>query len=102
VRSLISLRKQHSCLVSGSFRTLLADGGVYAYRRIGSSEEALVVLNVAQAETTVTLAMETDSDGYLDPLGGNTIPVLEGEGGRTITVTLPALSGRVLLSVSSD
>lgn len=85
-------------MVSGSFKTLLAEGGLYAYRRIGTSEDALVVLNAGQAERTVTLALETDSETYIDPLGGSTVPVSMGDEGATVTITLSALSGKVLVS----
>jgi glycosidase len=98
VRSLILLRKEHPCLISGGFRTLIAEGGVYGFRRFAAAEDALVLLNAAPEERTVTLTLDTDSETYLDPLGGSTVSVQTEEGNPTVTVTLPALSGRVLVS----
>lgn len=98
VKSLISLRKAHPCMVSGSFKTLFAGERIFAYRRIGSSEDALVVLNTGDAERTVTLALDTASTAYVDPLDGLTVPVYMEDEGPTVTVTLPALSGCVLVS----
>jgi cyclomaltodextrinase len=97
VRQLVSLRKEHACLVSGRYRTLVAEDRVYAYRREGASEEALVILNAGQAEQSVTIALDTEAQTYLDPLGGSTVPVHSGEKGPAVTVTLPPLSGKVLV-----
>ncbi len=89
-------------MMSGSFKTVFAGEQVYAYRRIGSSEDALVILNAGQVERVVKLALDTESTVYLDPLDGSTVPVYMGDEGPTVTVTLPAISGRVLVSQIAD
>jgi cyclomaltodextrinase len=96
-RSLTSLRKGHPCLVSGGFRTLIADGAVYGFRRIGAAEDALVLLNAGQDDRTVTITLDTEAQTYLDPLVGSTVEVRTGDQGRTLTLELPALSGSVLI-----
>jgi len=98
VKSLTSLRREHDCLVSGSFRTLLADGGVYAFRRMSASEDALVIINAGQDARAVTLALDSGSEIYVDPLDGSSVPVLTGEDNPILAVTLPALSGKLLIS----
>jgi cyclomaltodextrinase len=98
VRSLISLRKDHPCLVSGSFKTLFASDRIYVYRRMGSAEEALVVFNTDKVDRTVKLALDTAAEAYTDPLDGTSVPVRMEDEGPTVTVELPALSGRVLLT----
>ncbi len=102
IKSLISLRKAHPCMVSGSYKTLFADDRAYAYRRIGPSEDAVVVLNAGGADRTITLALDTASTAYVDPLDGSTVPVSMGDEGPTVTVTLPALSGRALVCEDAD
>ena len=98
VKGLIGLRKEHPCLVSGSYKTLLADGGLYAFRRKGVSEEALVLLNAGADERSMTLAIDTDSEAYLDPFDGTIVPLDREDEESVVTLTLPALSGRVLIS----
>jgi cyclomaltodextrinase len=98
VRTLISLRKQHPCLVSGSFTTLRGRDQIYAFRRMGPSQEAVVLLNADQVDRVVDLALDTELEAYLDALDGSTVPVYTGFEGPAVTITLPALSGRVLLS----
>jgi glycosidase len=98
VRSLISLRKDRTCLVAGSFKTLLAEGPVYAYRRMDGAEDAVVLLNAGEIERSVSVTLGNAPEAYLDPLDGSSVPVAEGDRAGTVTVTMPALSGKVLVS----
>lgn len=57
-RGIVALRNAHACLRVGSFRTVLVDDvqDVWGFVRAGEGEEALVVLNAADAPATVNLA----------------------------------------------
>ena len=44
-KKMISIRKQHSCLRTGSFKTLLADGMVYSFLREDEKSSIVIILN---------------------------------------------------------
>jgi cyclomaltodextrinase len=98
VRSLIAIRKNHPWLVSGSFKTLVADGNLFAFKRTGDGEEAVVILNAEKDQQVVILPVRPETDVFVDPLSSSTVPVSVETGGATVTVTLPALSGKILIS----
>ncbi len=96
-RKLASLRKEHPCFASGDFEMVFAAGDVYAYRRSLQGDIAIVVLNAGTDEVRMEVPMDTGVLAVRNALQGTTLPVMQGDGGHTITVTLPALSGSVFL-----
>ena len=88
VRTLTTLRREHPALVNGTFETLLADGDVYAFRRVLGDEAITVVLNASSGDVSIDLADLGAAPGGRDLIGGR---ALEGP-----SLELPALSGTVL------
>jgi glycosidase len=109
VRRLAALRKGHPCFTAGSFETLVASGRVYAFRRDLDEDAAIVVMNAGRDEAAVSIPVHAPPSGrdagpgdaarraprLRDALSGERIEV--GPDGST-TLTLPPLSGRVLLA----
>jgi glycosidase len=100
VCSLTALRRQHACFPGGGFETLLTDGALYAFRRTGSSSDAIIVMNAGRDEATVEVPVESGVAGVQDALRGGTIPVTNGASGPVFTVTMTAISGSVFIPVS--
>jgi glycosidase len=110
-RRLIELRRGHPCFTEGGFTRLLADGDVYAYARDTVDEHAVVVLNAGDAEAVVTVPLEEKSDAWVSQLTadrdesalfrclltGSEVPVELADGGASLKLTLPPLSGTVLM-----
>jgi glycosidase len=102
-RSLAALRTARPELVSGGFRVLLAgdaDGAV-AYGRKDTTRATLVALNPTTADRSVTIPVGgylPDGTPLASALGGGTATVA----GGNVTVSLPALSGVVLVTTGGD
>ncbi len=105
------LRKQHQCLVSGTFVTLLtgdtqqpAAANTYAFARsIANGETAVVALNNGSSANTAVIpvgAFYPDGTSLQDAIGGGTYSV----SGGNVTLTLNGISGVLLLpgTVSVD
>ena len=83
LKTLVALRHRYPALRSGAFRTIYAQGGVYAFER-GTGDERLVgVLNVA--DEPLSFALEVQGDNVEALLAG----------GEEATLQVNALSGTV-------
>jgi cyclomaltodextrinase len=102
VRKLARIRREHICLALGSFETLLARDMVYAYRRYSRHEQVFVVINAGKDDATVAIPVESSVMSVMDALRDRTIATMTGEGGRTLTLELPAHSGGVFIPSGSD
>ncbi|MFH1689809.1 MAG: alpha-amylase family glycosyl hydrolase, partial [Candidatus Eisenbacteria bacterium] len=113
-RELAALRTSRECFTRGDFETLLADGDVFAFRRGFGDDQAVVILNAGEEETTVSVALGDEIlkgvSGIDGPTGTitavlrdhltGTVESIEGSGGgAVVTVTLPQLTGRVYTPV---
>jgi cyclomaltodextrinase len=58
VREAIGLRKSHLALRRGIYRTLLADGELYAFERAHESERLIAAFNTATTAATLTVPLE--------------------------------------------
>ena len=58
VRATIRLRKTHSALRRGTYRTLLADGDAYAFERAYEGQRVVVAFNTASGAATLTIPVE--------------------------------------------
>ena len=108
VRRLASVRKEHPCFTQGSFETLLAEGSVYAFERRFGEDSAVVVMNAGREEASVTVPLRAADAGnataaetaprralrFRDALGRER---LEARADGSLALTLPSMSGRVLL-----
>jgi glycosidase len=101
---LAHLRKQHECLRTGAFATLLtgdtqqagAAANTYAFARTGAGETAIVALNNGAALNNAAIpaaAFFADGARLRDPLTGRDYTVSAG----SVTVALGPRSGAVLL-----
>ncbi len=94
-RQAIALRKQSAALRRGTFEVLMADGGLFVFRRALAGEQVLVALNREENAREVALSLPeaerfqvrlaTVSEGYAVTATAD-----------TLRLTLPPLSGLVL------
>ena len=89
-KKLIQIRKENSCLRTGSFRTLLADGMIYSYLRSDENSSIAVVIN-----------NDTKSHKIKIPINGNYVVDLLTERKYFIKdsyleIELGAMSGAIL------
>jgi glycosidase len=96
-RNLIRLRQEHRCLARGDFRTLLAEGTVFAYHRSVPGDEAIILLNAGTEETMVSVPVKAPMASLKDVFTGETVAVSQGPEGMAFTVTLPVLTGTVYM-----
>jgi glycosidase len=101
VRKLASIRKEHPCFALGSFETLVADGSVYAYRRYDRHEQAFVLINAGGDSESVSIPVDSSVMSVMDAVKNRSIATMPGEGGRTLTVELPAHSGGIFIPSGS-
>jgi cyclomaltodextrinase len=94
-RQLAGLRRQHGCFAQGDFKTLLAEGPVFAYHRGGPRDEAIVVLNAGTDDVTVDVLVEGGATSLRDVFGDRLVTITRQVGGGIFTVTLPALTGAI-------
>jgi len=59
VRGTVYLRKQHPALRRGTYRTLLAEGDVYAFERAYMDERLVVIFSMSGTEQTVRIPLDT-------------------------------------------
>jgi hypothetical protein len=101
---LAHMRQQFPCLQSSSFTTLLTGdtqqpstaANTYAYARTGGGQTAIVALNNGSSSNSPAIpvsAYYSDGTALQDALTGTMYTV----SGGNVTVTLPAISGVVLL-----
>jgi len=96
-QQLTSLRKQHAVLRHGSFGApLLLDDNVIVLARKDGKSEALTATNNALVARTVTVSLPAGFSArhFADALDGATLKA----SGSKLSITLPPLSGRVLIS----
>lgn len=100
-RSLIRIRKDHPALSSPFVRTLLAQGGVFAYLRSSAPDvqgrvdrdRVLVVINNGDTAQTITLPCESGRGELEELLSGRRIPASKGR----VTVALGPYTAAVVL-----
>ena len=95
-RRLAQARRAHPALSKGSFETLLALNGVYAYRREFAQDQAVVVLNPREARTQVKilLAAAGEVSHWSDILSGQ---VYRSCGKELVVDSLPAKTACLLV-----
>lgn len=92
----IALRKAHPALREGSLITLQIKGETYVFARQTEAETVLVALNAGEKPETVSLNLKgvVPGDAVLkDPWTDEALPLSQGR----LSLTLPALEGRVLI-----
>jgi hypothetical protein len=97
VKALTAMRKQHAVLRHGSLDApLLLDQNVIVLSRADRGAQALVAMNNGLAARTVTVALPPGfkAGDWTDALDGARFDA----DGRSLTLSIPALSGRVLLA----
>ena len=87
---MIQIRKENSCLRTGSFDTLLADGMVYSYLRSDSNSSIAVVIN---NDTKIhKIKIPFDSHYAIDLLTEKEYLIEDG----MLEIELNAMSGAIL------
>ncbi len=106
-RNLLAIRKEHDCLTRGSFETLLADDGVYAFQRNTDKEMLVVVMNARGREVTARIPMGATSTVYFfgaegssrsmhNILNGEQFSVEKAGDGVVVAVRLGPFEGAIL------
>ena len=89
-KKLIEIRKQNSCLRTGAFKSLLADGMVYSYLRSDENSSIIIVLNNDTKSHNIKIPF--NGDGLLDLITGKSYIVKDG----MLEIELDAMSGAIL------
>ncbi|HSG26831.1 MAG TPA: alpha-glucosidase C-terminal domain-containing protein, partial [Candidatus Krumholzibacterium sp.] len=96
-RKIIGIRHEYSALRTGDFRTVLAEGKIYAYVREDDDDRIVVVLNNDAGARDVVLHLGpfgfADGDSLKDEIGGS---VRQVEGG-IIELELAGMTGMILV-----
>jgi cyclomaltodextrinase len=101
-KRLIALRHEHPCLSYGDFKTLVAEGGVFAYLRTAENDAAVVVMNAGVDDAMVEVSLPiAPPHGMWDPIAQTSVPVAKVGDGGSFTVTLPPITGVVLFPKKS-
>ncbi|GAA1277011.1 hypothetical protein GCM10009677_33660 [Sphaerisporangium rubeum] len=96
VKALAALRDAHPALADGAQVERLAEGGLYAFSRIGAKERVEYVVAVNNAATAATADVPTYSAGlgFTRVYGGGAASVTSARD-RTVRLTVPPLSAVV-------
>ena len=89
-KKLIQIRKEHSSLRTGAFKTLIVDDMVYGFERSDSESTIKVILNNDTKFNKIILP--SSNDLYIDLLSGNSFKSDNGE----IEIDMPPMSGLIL------
>ena len=92
-RQLAQLRNAHSALQRGDFRTILAEGPLFAFARSLEAEQIVVALNNSPRPQEVRLSLEPVAS-YKDLTGGRRR--FQADAAGILRLTLPAWSAMVL------
>jgi glycosidase len=89
-KKLIQIRKENSCLRTGSFDTLIAEGMVYAYLRRDENSSISVIINNDTNRNKIKVPF--NSSKAINLLTRKEYPIKEG----VLDVELDAMSGMIL------
>ena len=95
-KNCIQLRKEHSALRRGAYRTIFTNEQVFAFARVNSDERILVFLNISNQSQNVNFNLSGDllsNEGYSLMFDSTHFQV----NGTNLEITLPAKSGNVLM-----
>jgi len=69
---LIELRRNHTAIRRGSYEALLTFNGIYAYRRIFSDDQVIVVLNPREYRSNILIPVpdENTPEEWIDVFSG--------------------------------
>ena len=95
-RSAAALRNQNPVLRTGSFKSVYASDGVYAFYRSLDQKKAVAVFNAGTSEAKVTLDLNGASQGTYYKAWPNAGEQFEAQDGK-LSLTIPAREGVVLL-----
>jgi len=91
-KKLISVRKAHSALRTGSISTVYAEGWLYGFKRQDNSETAMVFMNNDNTAHNADLDGVLTSGTWVDALTNKEISVTNNK----ISLTIPPMSGYIL------
>ncbi len=99
-RQAITLRHQHPVLSLGDYETLLADHGIYAFRRTTADASALIIFNSDRQPVTVELTVNALQGvdrryRHVWPSSDGVVPM---QGGKVSNIFVPARDAVVLVA----
>ena len=89
-KRLIQIRKENSCLRTGSFKTLIANGMIYGYLRSDKNSSIAVILN--NDTKTHKIKVPLDADYVVNLLTDKEYLIKDG----ILEIELDAMSGAIL------
>jgi len=92
-KKLIKIRKENQALYSGSFKTLLTKGMLYAFQRSYEGSDIVVVINNEVSKQTIELDTNLGKRSVTDLLTGNQYQLTNG---NTLEIELEAGTGAIL------
>ena len=97
-RKATALRHRYPVLRTGNFKTLHAEGEIYAFQRLQVEQEAVVVFNAGTCPTPVRLALPKGNAKVFAGIWPDADDAPCSVAGHHLEMTVPARSARVLLS----
>ncbi len=99
-RELITLRHRYSCLHTGDYQVLFAEGDIYVFARLLDSEEVIVAINVGTKKTTINIDIsKLRSQPQKLVYGKEEVKWnIEGDNYKLLHLTIPSRSGCVFTS----
>ena len=91
-KKLISIRKQHSCLRTGTFKTLLTERRIYSYLRSDENNTIIVVINNETTPQKITISTGLSDRNVTDLLSGKNFSIKDGK----LEIELDGMSGAIL------
>jgi flagellar motor protein MotB len=95
-KKLISIRKKHPALRTGTITPLVTDGMVYGFLRNLDRENMVVILNNDAQDISTDVKIDLPDGPWLDELSGKIHPLKDGK----ITIPLNAMSGVILVQAT--
>ena len=89
-KKLITIRKENSCLRTGSFKTLIADGMVYGFIREDDTSSVAVIINNDTKTNKITIPI--DKESVIELLSGKKYIIKDGK----LEIELDAMSSIAL------
>jgi glycosidase len=101
-QQLILLRKQHAALQTGSLEPLLLFNGIFAFRRVNTPDELIVVLNPREACRQVEIPLPQSLDKVISLREVFSGRIFTCQAGKLIVDVLPQESAMIFIPVSND
>ncbi len=98
VRRATELRHGHSVLRTGGYESLLAEGQVFVFWRVGEAEQAVVAFNAGSTSAEIAIPLPEDADTLFTEVWGEEPGEMATAVDGQLYLTVPARAAIVLVS----